>query len=142
MDQTAYIPPGGPPDVERPSAEIFSHMGDDGIRRMIHDFYGRLEKSAIHELFPDDMQAAADRSADYFVGLCGGPQIFQQKYGHPRLRSRHLHFVVTDESRLVWLSCFAATLENAASSYNFPMQHMPGFKHFLDAFSAWMVNKI
>lgn len=140
MNRDIYTPPGGPPDVERPDGEIFGHMGDDGIRRMIHDFYARLAASDISALFPGDMTEAANRSADYFVGLLGGPPIYQEKYGHPRLRARHIPFKITEESRQVWLSCFSATLEDASSRYGFPAQHMDGFKRFLDAFSVWMVN--
>ncbi|MFT5239941.1 MAG: hemoglobin [Candidatus Promineifilaceae bacterium] len=141
MQREIYTPPAGPPDVERPNPDIYAQMADDGIRRMIHSFYERLYASSISTLFVDDMHASADRSADYFVQILGGPDLYQQKYGHPRLRSRHTHFVITEESRQVWMGCFDATLVNA-SDFGFPEAHMPGFRNFLDAFSRWMVNSV
>lgn len=140
MNRNIYTPPGGPPEVDRPSPEIFAIMGDDGIRRMIHDFYGNLANSDIRDIFVGDMQQAADRSADYFVQLLGGPPIFQQKFGPPRLRARHIPFEITERARQTWIGCFETTLAKAADTFGFPMQHMAGFKRFLDEFSVWMVN--
>ncbi len=140
MNRHIHTPAGGPPEVDRPSPEIFAVMGDDGIRRMIHCFYGHLAHSDIQEMFVGDMNEAADRSADYFVQLLGGPPVFQQKYGPPRLRARHIPFEISENARQVWIGCFETTLDGADDAFGFPMQHMDGFKQFLDAFSAWMVN--
>ncbi len=53
----------------------------------------------------------------------------------------HIPFEIDESARQVWLSCFMKVLESADKKYNFPMQHMAGFKDFLEGFSAWMVNK-
>lgn len=140
MQREIYTPPSGPPDIERPNPDIYAQMADDGIRRMIHSFYERLYASSISKLFVDDLQASANRSADYFVQILGGPALYQEKYGHPRLRSRHTPIVITEESRQVWMGCFDATLATASDDFGFPEAHLPGFRNFLDAFSRWMVN--
>jgi hypothetical protein len=38
------------------------------------------------------------------------------------------------------LDCFDRVLENAPSAYNFPEEHIAGFKAFLAGFATWMVN--
>jgi hemoglobin len=57
------------------------------------------------------------------------------------MRARHIPFEIDEKARQIWLGCFMKTIENADKKYNFPPQHMEGFKDFLESFSAWMVNK-
>ena len=139
MDRVIYTPPGGPPQ-QGPSKEIYGLMGEANIYRMMSDFYKELGQSEVRHLFPQDLEAASRKSAAFFIGLLGGPPIYIQMYGSPRMRARHLPFVIDEPARQVWLGCFNRTLENADTKYGFPPQHLPGFKDFLVNFSAWMVN--
>ena len=135
-----YVPPGGPPRVSPPSSEVYAHMGQENIYTMLRDFYRELEKSSIRYMFPEDMDKASERSAAFFVGLLGGPPLYQQLYGPPMMRARHMPFVIDEPARLVWLECFFRVLEDAPTRYNFPAEHLPGFRAFLDGFASWMVN--
>lgn len=134
-----YIPPEGPPSVT-PSHEIYPLMGEANIFKMLEDFYLELEKSSIRSMFPKDMKEASKKSAEFFVFLCGGPPLYQQKYGAPMMRRRHMPFAIDEAARGVWLSCFKKTLVDADKKYQFPLIHLPGFVLFLEKFSAWMVN--
>lgn len=136
-----YVPPGGPPQVDSPSHEIYAAMGEENIFRMLEDFYLELEKSSVREMFPPNMVAASKKSAAFFVGLLGGPPLYHQTYGPPMMRARHLPFAIDDQARKVWLACFDTVLENAPTAYNFPAEHLLGFKNFLSEFSKWMVNR-
>lgn len=140
LQNTLFTPPGGPPRVEAPSHAIYAHMGQDNIFQMLEDFYLELEQSAIRFMFPEDMVAASKRSAAFFVGLLGGPPLYQQLYGPPMMRARHLPFPIDEEGRQVWVDCFFRVLDNAPQKYNFPEEHLPGFRAWLDGFSGWMVN--
>jgi hemoglobin len=135
-----FVPPEGPPQGIQPNPEIYLLMGEDNIYQMLEDFYHELEKSSIRHLFPQDMKEASRRSAAFFVFIMGGPPIYQQKFGAPRMRQRHLPFAIDEAARQVWLNCFKSILQDADKKYHFPMQHMQSFWHFLDQFSAWMVN--
>jgi hemoglobin len=136
-----YVPPGGPPQGEGPSPEIYARMGQENIFRMCADFYARLEKSPIRILFSEDMPEASKKIAAFFVGLCGGPPLYRQRHGDPMMRARHLAFAINEEARQVWLDCFKKTLEGAEEKYAFPAEHLAGFIQFLESFSAWMVNR-
>jgi hemoglobin len=136
-----YTPPGGPPRVAPPSREIFRLMGEAQIYRMLEDFYTELEQSPVRSLFPADMLAASRKSAAFFVGLLGGPPQYQQRYGSPMLRARHIPFPIDEAARQEWLACFERVLANAVERYDFPAQHLEGFRTFLREFSGWMVNK-
>ena len=141
MERTIYTPPGGPPQGPGPSSAIYGIMGEENIFRMMSGFYQELEKSEIRHLFPPDMEEASKKSAAFFVTILGGPPLYFQKYGPPRMRARHLPFPIDERARQVWLACFERTLEGADVKYKFPLQHLEGFKDFLKSFSAWMVNK-
>jgi len=117
-------------------------MGEANIFQMIADLYKELEKSEVRRLFPADMEAASRKSAAFFVGILGGPPIYIEKYGSPRMRARHLPFEIDERARQVWLGCFDRVLEGAETKYQFPLEHLQGFKDFLKSFSAWMVNKL
>lgn len=140
LKDTLFTPPGGPTRVSPPSPEIFAHMGQDNIYQMLEDFYRELEQSSIRFMFPEDMVEASKRSAAFFVGVLGGPPLYQQLYGPPMMRARHLPFPIDEAARQAWLQCFYRVLEDAPQKYNFPAEHLPGFRAFLDGFSGWMVN--
>lgn len=129
-----------PARIPGPNREIFVGMGRDAICRMIEDLYRELEALAIRGVFPPDMLESSQRSAALFVQLLGGPPEYNERYGDPRMRARHLPFRITEEARRIWLGCFERVLEGATEKYGFPAEHLLGFRTFLDGFSRWMVN--
>lgn len=135
-----YTPPGGPPQGERPSPLIFQTIGEAGCFGLLADLYERLEESSVRHLFPEDMELASRRSAAFFVQLLGGPPLFSQTYGPPRMRQRHIPFEIDEAARVVWLECFEQALSEAPARHGFPEEHLPGFREFLHSFSGWMVN--
>ena len=140
MERQIYIPPGGPPRVASPSPEIYAQMGEANIFAMLEDFYRELEKSPLRAMFPKDMVKASQKSAAFFVGLSGGPPLYHQRYGNPMMRARHMPFVIDEAARQEWLACFNRVLDHAVEKYNFPAEHLEGFRNFLVGFSSWMVN--
>lgn len=135
-----YTPPGGP-QGRPPSPEIYLKMGRENIFHMLADFYQELGKSEIKGLFPPDLEAASRKSALFFVTLLGGPPLYAETYGPPRMRARHLPFEIDEAARRIWLDCFNRVLQDAPVKYGFPAEHLDGFKKFLEDFSGWMVNK-
>jgi hemoglobin len=132
-----------PPNVERPSSEIYEAMGEEGVFAMLEDFYTRLSMSEVADLFPKDhknLMRAAHKSGAFFVGLLGGPPLYHQRHGSPMMRARHQPFAITPAAREEWLRCFDQTLEVAPRRFGFPEEHVEGFRRWLSAFSAWMVN--
>lgn len=136
-----FVPPISPGEIVSPSREVYAVMGEDNITRMMGDLYVELEQSSIRHLFPQDMHAASLRSAAYFVGLLGGPPLYQQRYGNPMMRARHLPFPIGRVERDVWLACFERVLTDAPARYQFPPEHLDGFRQFLRGFSLWMMNQ-
>jgi len=132
-----------PPITSFPHPAIFAALGVEGIRDLLRAVYQRIGASSIAGLFPEDpeaLQAAADKSSLFFVGICGGPPLYEQKYGAPKMRLRHAPFAITDESRIVWLGCWEQVLKSAPRTLGFPTEHVESFREYLTSFSKWMVN--
>jgi len=76
--------------------------------RDIEAFYKRLHASPVAVLFPESesaMERAADKTGALFVFLFGGPHLYQQRHGSPRMRMRHLPFQIAPKARADWLRC-------------------------------------
>jgi hemoglobin len=131
--------PGIRPGVTLPSKQMFDLLGEEGMRKMISDFYDLLVESEIKELFPKNpiaLEKAKEHSADFFIQICGGPAYFNKHRGQPKLNQRHLPFKITAEGRVVWLNCYKAVLQKQ----NLPDAVLQSFWNYLDVFSKWMVN--
>ncbi|MBC7533234.1 MAG: hypothetical protein H7318_16815 [Oligoflexus sp.] len=134
-----HVPEEGPGAAEAPYRGLYQIMGEDNIKAMLRDFYLKLGESRIAGMFPKDLISASEKSAMFFIGLLGGPPIYHETFGPPRMRARHMPFKITGEFREVWLSCFFAVLEES-EKYQIPPEHLPSLKAFLEGFSSWMVN--
>lgn len=139
-DREIYTPAGGPPQVKPPSGEIYAAMGKENILAMLRAFYQEIARSPIRPMFAQDLDEAAQKIGLYFVGLLGGPPLYQDRYGPPMLRKRHIPFAIDEDGRATWLECFDRVLDRAVAEFGFPPEHLPGFRNFLHAFSGWMVN--
>ena len=140
QERQIYVPPGGPPRVAAPSSEIYAVMGEANIFAMLEAFYQELAQSPLRAMFPRDMIKASQKSAAFFVGLLGGPPLYHERYGNPMMRARHMPFLIDEPARQEWLACFDRVLAHAPEKYNFPAEHLVGFRNFLVGFSGWMVN--
>lgn len=137
-ERAIYVPPAGPPNVRPP--QVYDAMGEAGIFAMLADFYRELEASSIRSLFPRNMQRASEKSAAFFVGILGGPPLYQQRYGNPAMRARHMPFIIDEAGKQEWMACFDRVLAHAPERYSFPPEAIPQFRDFLDGFAGWMVN--
>ncbi|MCC5822459.1 MAG: hypothetical protein LAT64_06970 [Phycisphaerales bacterium] len=142
-DREIWTPPGGPPQTDRIPAAVYEAMGEENIFAFTRAFYLRLAASSVAHLFPRgerNLMAAADKSAALNVFLMGGPHLYQQRHGPPRLRMRHIPFVIDEAGRREWMRCFRETLAEAPEQYGMPAEHVAAVEKFYDDFSGWMVN--
>jgi hemoglobin len=135
---TSYFP-GFRPAVTLPTKEMFTLLGEKGMRNMVNDHYDLLVQSDIKDLFPKNpiaLEKAKEHSADFFIQICGGPQYFNQNRGKPQLYQRHLPFKITAEGREVWLKCYIKVLQKL----DLPENVIVSFWNYIEVFSKWMVN--
>ncbi|MBB6453057.1 hemoglobin [Salirhabdus euzebyi] len=86
--------------------------GFETIERLVDAFYSRVEKHPnLKPIFPDDLTETARKQKQFLTQFFGGPPLYIQEHGHPRLRARHIPFEITPTRRDAWLDCMEEALE-------------------------------
>ncbi len=88
--------------------------GEEAIRRLVKTFYRLMntlpEAEGIRAMHPD-MVRAEEKLFMFLSGWLGGPQLYVEKYGHPRLRQRHMPFAIGESERDQWMLCMRQAME-------------------------------
>ena len=81
---------------------------------LVDRFYdGVAGDPVLIRLYPDahDLSAARRRLAHFVAQYWGGPPLYVEERGHPRLRMRHAPFAIGPEERDRWLVHMRAALD-------------------------------
>lgn len=101
--------------MKKPSTPYEQIGGETTVRSLVHRFYQLMDELPeaweIRKLHPEDLSGSEEKLFLYLTGWLGGPQIYVERYGHPRLRARHLPFPVDSQARDQWLMCMAQALQ-------------------------------
>ncbi len=89
--------------------------GHDAVVALTDRFYAHMdvlpEAAAIRALHDDDLTSDRHKLAGFLSGWLGGPPLYWQEFGHPRLRQRHIHVPIDRAARDAWLLCMRLALE-------------------------------
>ena len=84
--------------------------GDAMVRALCARFYALMdslpEAAACRAAHPPSLARAQEKLFEYLTGWLGGPPLYTDKYGHPRLRSRHFGVAIGRAEIEGWLLCF------------------------------------
>ena len=88
--------------------------GDHAVRALVDCFYDSMHRdprfARIRALHKPDLADARQKLYEFLCGWLGGPQLYIQKHGHPRLRARHTPFAIGELQRDQWLACMASAM--------------------------------
>lgn len=89
--------------------------GDQAVRALTRRFYELMdtlpEAARCRAIHPADLSRSQDKLYDYLTGYLGGPPVYVEKYGHPRLRARHFSAPIGVAERDEWLLCFQRAMD-------------------------------
>ncbi len=89
--------------------------GEAKVRELVERFYELMETlpeaEGIRRMHPD-MVRAREKLFMFLSGWLGGPQLYMEKYGHPRLRQRHMPFPIGESERDQWMLCMRRAMED------------------------------
>ena len=105
------------PPRQTPATTLYELLGgESGVRALVERFYDlmdeREEFARLRQHHPADLAGSREKLFLFLSGWMGGPALYVQKYGHPRLRARHLPFAIGEADRDQWLGCLRQSLES------------------------------
>ena len=90
--------------------------GDAAVRALVGAFYDRMDLeeafAGIRALHPASLDTSRDKLYWYLSGWLGGPSLYVERFGHPRLRARHLPFPIAATERDHWLACLRMAMDD------------------------------
>jgi hemoglobin len=100
-----------------PEPTLFTLMGGEvGWRNLVDRFYDQMDLderfSGIRKLHPNTLEGSRDKLYWFLCGWSGGPNHYIERFGHPRLRARHLPFPIGGSERDQWLLCMAEAMQD------------------------------
>ena len=89
--------------------------GDAQVRLLVDAFYDHMDRdpafATIRTLHPPDLTMSREKLYEFLSGWLGGPELYVNKHGHPRLRGRHMPFSIGETERDQWLACMQLALD-------------------------------
>jgi len=94
----------------QPPATPFDWIGGErAVNALVERFYDLMElEPAYRELRAShgaSLDEARQKLAWFLTGWLGGPQHYIERFGHPRLKMRHMPFKIGIVERDQWLAC-------------------------------------
>ena len=115
--------------------------GDAGVRALVDAFYDRMDLeptfAGIRSLHHETLDGSRDKLYWFLSGWLGGPQLYVERFGHPRLRARHLPFPIASAERDAWLACMRMALDDVRAPADLGERLMEAFRGTAD----WMRNR-
>jgi hemoglobin len=87
--------------------------GDGAVRALVDEFYDVIEADSpsLRSMLPATTTGSRQKLYEYLSGWLGGPPLYTEKRGHPRLRMRHLPFPIGPAEATEWMRCFRMAME-------------------------------
>ena len=108
-----------PDPTALPSTTPFDLIGGEpGVRALVDRFYDLMDLeplfAELRALHPAALDGSRDKLHWFLCGWLGGPDLYVQRFGHPRLRARHLPYAIGIRERDQWLACMQLAMAEVA----------------------------
>lgn len=86
---------------------VYDRLGAENLSLLVDYFYDLVfEKENLKELFsktPKDI--IKHKQLLFLTQFLGGPTLYSEEFGHPRMRARHIPHAITESGAVAWLQC-------------------------------------
>ena len=111
------------------------------MRALIDRFYDLMDLepayAGIRALHPGTLDGSRDKLYWFLSGWLGGPDLYQQRFGHPRLRARHLPYEIGIAERDQWMACMGQAMQECGLESALQERLTAAFANTAD----WMRNR-
>ena len=107
------------PPVPPPPATPFEWIGGETqVRQLVDRFYDLMDLepayAELRALHPTTLDGSRDKLFWFLCGWTGGPDHYIERFGHPRLRARHMPFAIGIRERDQWMACMVQAMQEQA----------------------------
>jgi hemoglobin len=89
--------------------------GDAQVRALVDRFYDLMDLEPafvdLRAVHPSTLDGSRDKLYWFLSGWLGGPNHYIERFGHPRLRARHLPFRIGIRERDQWVACMLQAMQ-------------------------------
>jgi len=85
--------------------------GADWFVDLVERFYATVaDDPVLRPMYPEDLDASKEHLTLFLMQYWGGPTTYSEERGHPRLRMRHVPFVIAQPERDAWMRAMAGAV--------------------------------
>jgi hemoglobin len=115
--------------------------GEAAVRALVDRFYDLMDLepayAGLRALHPGELTGSRDKLFWFLCGWLGGPNHYVERFGHPRLRARHLPYAIGIAERDQWMACMVQALREEGVDERMAQRLSTSFHGTAD----WMRNK-
>ncbi|MEM5429089.1 group II truncated hemoglobin [Cupriavidus oxalaticus] len=124
-----------------PEVTAFELVGGEArVRELVDRFYDLMDLetqfAGLRAIHPPSLEGSRDKLFWFLCGWLGGPNHFIERFGHPRLRARHMPFEIGISERDQWMRCMALAMQDIGLPEDLQLRLMQAFFQTAD----WMRN--
>lgn len=128
--------------AERAQDTPYARLGGEAvIRALVDRFYDLMDLehqyAQLRAVHGSDLASARDKLFWFLSGWLGGPSLYIERFGHPRLRARHLPFAIGTVERDQWMACMNQAMVETGIDEDLRLRLVQAFFQTAD----WMVNR-
>ncbi|HTJ50034.1 MAG TPA: globin [Cyclobacteriaceae bacterium] len=117
---------------------MFDRLGEENLKLLVDRFYDLVfNHEQISHLFKTDKDLIKEKQRLFLTQFLGGPALYSQVYGHPKLRARHMPHPIQQDDAVAWLQCMSAAINSLNIEQSLKDEL---FKTFIPT-AMFMVNK-
>ena len=115
--------------------------GEPQVEALVDRFYDLMELdpayTALRAVHGPDLTQARQKLSWFLCGWLGGPQHYTERFGHPRLRMRHMPYTIGILERDQWLACMDQAMAEVGMAKAVRLRLRDSFFQTAD----WMRNR-
>jgi hemoglobin len=105
-----------------------------------HFYLGVAGDPLLRPLYPEDMTEARQHLALFLMQYWGGPPTYNEQRGHPRLRMRHMPFVIGPAERDAWLRHMLEAVTHMADATGLTASDVEELRAYFEMAAHQLVN--
>lgn len=91
---------------QAPLKTLYDEIGSDKIEELVNAFYPKVYADPnLIPIFTGDVGEIMMKQRLFLTQFTGGPTLYSNRYGNPRMRARHLPHEITASRAESWLRC-------------------------------------